>query len=88
MNDNLNPRRVNEDTRKTLILQIRKMVADNTLSYTWLIQKLSDKGLLTDKFEMSATMAGTRRGQKADDILCHAYAVLCEYEAQASRAGA
>lgn len=68
-----------EDERHDFAIQIKNMVSDFTLSYTWLIRRLSDEGLLTDKFEMSATLSGTRRGGKADEILRKSLDILNEY---------
>lgn len=69
-----------EQERSTYASQIKEMVSRFTLTYTWLIRRLSDEGLLTDKFEMSATLAGTRRGEKADEILCRSLDILTEYQ--------
>ena len=68
-----------EDERNDFAAQIKEMVSDFTLTYTWLIRRLSDEGLLTDKFEMSATLSGTRRGDKADEILRRSLDILHEY---------
>lgn len=70
---------LNDDERIALAGRIRNMLAELTLSYTWLIHRLSDEGVLTDKFEMSATMSGARRGKKADEILRRSFAILNEY---------
>lgn len=66
--------------RSSIAEQIRDKVSRFTLTYTWLIHRLSDEGLLTDKFEMSATLSGTRIGPKADEILCRSLDILNEYE--------
>jgi len=44
--------------------------------------KISHFTLLTDKFEMSATLSGTRIGPKADEILRRSLDILNEYEAK------
>ena len=49
------------------------------LTGTWLIAQLADGGLDTDKFELSATLAGTRSGPKADEILRRSLDILNEY---------
>lgn len=69
-----------EDERNDFAAQIKEMVSDFTLTYTWLIRRLSDEGLFTDKFEMSATLSGTRRGEKADEILRRSLDILHEYD--------
>ena len=35
---------------------------------------------MTDKFEMSATLAGVRTGSKADEILRRSLSILREYQ--------
>lgn len=69
-----------EDERNRFAEQIKEMVSSFTLTYTWLIRRLSDEGLLTDKFEMSATLSGTRRGDKADEILRQSIDILTKYK--------
>ena len=66
--------------RSSIAAQIKDKVARCTLTYTWLIHRLSDEGLLTDKFEMSATLSGTRIGPKADEILRRSLDILNKYE--------
>jgi len=66
--------------RSSIAEQIKDKVSRSSLTYTWLIHRLSDEGLLTDKFEMSATLSGTRIGPKADEILCRSLDILNEYE--------
>lgn len=66
--------------RSSIAEQIKDKVSRFTLTYAWLIHRLSDEGLLTDKFEMSATLSGTRIGPKADEILCRSLDILNEYE--------
>ena len=66
--------------RSSYAEQIRDKISHFTLTYAWLIHRLSDEGLLTDKFEMSATLSGTRIGPKADEILRRSLDILNEYE--------
>lgn len=68
------------EDRSLFANQIRDKVSRCTLTYTWLIRQLSDEGLLTDKFEMSATLSGTRTGPKADEILRRSLDILDRYE--------
>ena len=68
--------------RSSYAEQIRDKISHFTLTYAWLIHRLSDEGLLTDKFEMSATLSGTRIGPKADEILRRSLDILNEYEAK------
>ena len=72
--------RLTEQERTKYAEQIREKVADCSLTYTWLIRRLSDEGLSTDKFEMSATLSGVRTGCKADEILRRSLDILHEYQ--------
>lgn len=57
--------------RSSYAEQIRDKISHFTLTYAWLIHRLSDEGLLTDKFEMSATLSGTRIGPKVLTLFPH-----------------
>lgn len=72
--------RLSEPERTSIAEQIRTLVENFSLTYTWLIRQLSDEGLMTDKFEMSATLAGVRTGSKADEILRRSLSILREYQ--------
>lgn len=72
--------RLTEQERTKYAEQIREMVVDSSLTYTWLIRRLSDEGLITDKFEMSATLSCVRTGCKADEILRRSLDILREYQ--------
>lgn len=72
--------RLTEQERTSIAEQIRTLVEGFSLTYTWLIRQLSDEGLMTDKFEMSATLAGVRTGDKADEILRRSLSILREYQ--------
>ena len=72
--------RLSEPERTSIAVQIRTLVEGFSLTYTWLIRQLSDEGLMTDKFEMSATLAGVRTGSKADEILRRSLSILREYQ--------
>ena len=72
--------RLSEPERTNIAEQIRTLVESFSLTYTWLIRQLSDEGLMTDKFEMSATLAGVRTGSKADEILRRSLSILREYQ--------
>lgn len=52
----------------------------NHLSYTWLINALSDRGLTVDKSTMSSVVNGTINGPRAEKILEASHAVLDEYD--------
>ena len=68
------------DERKAIAGEIRTRIANSSLTYVWLIHRLSVEGVLTDKFEMSATLSGTRVGPKADEILHRSLSILTDYE--------
>lgn len=53
--------RLTEQERTSYREQIRELVTGASLTFTWLIRQLSDEGLMTDKYEMSATLSGVRR---------------------------
>lgn len=72
--------RLTEQERIKYAEQIREIVTDSSLTYTWLIRRLSDEGMITDKFEMSATLSGVRTGSKADEILRRSLDILHEYQ--------
>jgi hypothetical protein len=72
--------RLTEQERTKYAEQIREMVTRWSLTFTWLICRLSDEGLMTDKFEMSATLSGVRTGSKADEILRRSLDILREYQ--------
>jgi len=60
--------------------KIRQRLELNHLSFVWLINQLDDRGIQTDKTEMSSVMSGTRKGKKAEAILTESWEVLNEYE--------
>ena len=59
---------------------IRMRVASNQLTFTWLINRMRYRGVDTDKSELSAVLAGTRKGAKADSIIQCAGEILDYYE--------
>lgn len=60
--------------------KIRERLKNNRLSFTWLIFQLDNKGIKTDKTEVSSIFAGTRKGAKADSIVQKAKNILDTYE--------
>ena len=60
--------------------KIRERLKNNRLSFTWLIFQLDNKGIKTDKTEVSSIFAGTRKGAKADFIVQEAKNILDTYE--------
>lgn len=59
--------------------KIRIMLFENGLTQVWLIGKLRERGIVTDKTEMSSVLKGTRVGNKADLILQTSVEILNEY---------
>lgn len=72
--------RLNVNERNFYAEEIRQMITDNSLTYTWLIRQLAEEGLMTDKYEMSAILGRTRSGDKADEILRRSLDILKEYQ--------
>lgn len=61
---------------------LRDRLKRHKLSFVWLMYQLNRRGIITDKTEMSAIFAGTRKGAKVDAIICETNAILTEYESR------
>ena len=59
---------------------IRERIKNNRLSFVWLIYQLEQRGIVTDKTEVSSIFAGSRKGAKADNIIKLSSAILDEYD--------
>lgn len=59
---------------------IRDRLKKHHLSFVWLIHQLSQRGIITDKTEVSSVFAGTRTGVKADAIVRTSKHTLDDYE--------
>lgn len=59
---------------------IRLMLLRNSLTQTWLINRLEEVGVRTDKTEMSSALGGRRKGEKINLILRKSVEILTEYE--------
>ncbi len=59
---------------------IKEKLARNSLSAKWLINRLAEKGVETDKCEMSNILGGTRKGPKVDRIISESLCILSFYE--------
>ena len=59
---------------------IRIRLATNRLTHIWLIYQLHLRGIETDKSEFSSILAGTRKGDKAENIINEANWILDNYE--------
>ena len=60
--------------------RIREMLYRNTLTNAWLICRLEEQGITTDKTEMSSVLRGTRKGAKALSIIDKSLDILNTYE--------
>ncbi len=60
--------------------KIRLMLYRNTLTHTWLINRLEEKGVKTEKTEMSSVLRGVRKGAKAKTIITTSLKILENYE--------
>ena len=49
--------------------RIRLMLYRNTLTNAWLVNRLEEKGINTEKTEMSSVLRGVRKGAKAESII-------------------
>ena len=68
------------DEQRELTRKIKEKVEGSSLTYVWLVHRLSDASVYTDKFELSAILSCTRRGPKADEILRLSLEILETYE--------
>lgn len=59
--------------------RIRVSLAEISKTQVWLINKLRERGITTDKTEMSSVLSGTRHGNKADLMLKTSTEILKEY---------
>ena len=61
-------------------LQIKEMLFRNTLTQNWLINRLQEQGIKTDKTELSAILNGRRKGNKVTLVLDTSLSILRDYE--------
>ena len=59
---------------------IRENLGKFSLSQIWLINELEERGIVTDKTELSSVIKGTRRGPKATEIIEGSVEILKHYE--------
>lgn len=62
--------------------KIRVALLENSLSQVWLINRLEEHGVQTDKAELSSALSGTRHGAKIDKIIKTSIEILDEYESK------
>ncbi len=59
--------------------EIRILLLNNSLSQVWLINRLEEQGVLTDKSELSSALSGARKGAKVDKIIKVSLQILKDY---------
>lgn len=62
--------------------RIRLMLYRNTLTNAWLVNRLEERGVITEKTEMSSVLRGVRKGAKAETIIKTSLEILDGYEAK------
>lgn len=62
--------------------RIRLMLYRNTLTNAWLVNRLEERGVITDKTEMSSVLRGVRKGAKAETIIKTSLEILDDYESK------
>lgn len=60
--------------------RIRLMLYRNTLTNAWLVNRLEEKGVITEKTELSSVLRGVRKGAKAETIIKTSLEILENYE--------
>ena len=60
--------------------RIRLMLYRNTLTNAWLVNRLEERGVITEKTEMSSVLRGVRKGAKAETIIKTSLEILDDYE--------
>jgi len=64
--------------------QIRILLLKNSLSQVWLINRLEEHGIMTDKTELSSALSGSRHGAKIEKIIKTSLTILDDYIAKMS----
>lgn len=62
--------------------KVKSMLERNSLTQVWLINRLSERGVRTEKTEFSSVLRGTRKGFKAERIITVSIEILDHYEKQ------
>lgn len=62
--------------------RIRLMLYRNTLTNAWLMNRLEERGVITEKTEMSSVLRGVRKGAKAETIIKTSLEILDDYESK------
>ena len=62
--------------------RIRLMLYRNTLTNAWLVNRLEERGVITEKTEMSSVLRGVRKVAKAESIIKTSLEILDDYESK------
>lgn len=62
--------------------RIRLMLYRNILTNAWLVNRLEERGVITEKTEMSSVLRGVRKGAKAETIIKTSLEILDDYESK------
>lgn len=62
--------------------RIRVLLLENSLSQVWLINRLEERGIQTDKSELSSALSGSRKGKKVNTIIQASLEILDDYTAK------
>ena len=62
--------------------EIRLMLYRNTLTNSWLINRLAERGVETEKTELSSALRGVRKGAKVEKIIKESLEILKFYESK------
>lgn len=60
--------------------KIKTTLWRNSLTHVWLINRLEDRGIKTEKTSLSSILRGVRRGPKAEEIINASLLILDDYE--------
>lgn len=60
--------------------KVRTLLDRNTLTNVWLINRLEEHGICTEKTELSSVLRGVRKGAKAENIIKTSLEILEDYE--------
>lgn len=59
--------------------EVRILLLNNSLSQVWLINRLEEHGVITEKSELSSALSGARKGAKVDKIIQTSLQILKDY---------
>lgn len=59
--------------------EVRILLLNNSLSQVWLINRLEEHGVITEKSELSSALSGAGKGAKVDKIIQTSLQILNDY---------